>query len=50
MQWLREEIGAFGGDQNRITLAGHGSGASAAALHLYSPLSRRMIVLLIIKE
>ncbi|XP_032512295.2 esterase FE4-like [Danaus plexippus] len=36
LKWIKNNIQAFGGDPNRITLAGQGSGASSALLHLYS--------------
>lgn len=28
LHWLQENIGAFGGDPQSVTLAGHGTGAS----------------------
>lgn len=28
LHWLKENIAAFGGDSNSITLAGHGTGAA----------------------
>lgn len=39
LQWIRHEIHNFGGDPYHITLAGHGTGGSSVALHLYSPYS-----------
>uniref|UniRef100_A0A0N4ZKT8 Acetylcholinesterase n=1 Tax=Parastrongyloides trichosuri TaxID=131310 RepID=A0A0N4ZKT8_PARTI len=43
IKWVYERIGAFGGNQNQITLLGHGSGAICAAAHLFSRQSGRYI-------
>lgn len=37
--WLRENIAAFGGDPNSVTLVGHGTGAIFANLLLISPVA-----------
>ncbi|KAL6267285.1 hypothetical protein P5V15_000360, partial [Pogonomyrmex californicus] len=39
--WLRENIGEFGGDPNRVTLVGHGTGAIFANLLLISPVANK---------
>lgn len=39
LQWVKENIHAFGGDPNRITLHGHSSGAMCVHLHTLSPLT-----------
>lgn len=36
--WVQENIEAFGGDPNRITLFGHGTGAACASLLMLSPM------------
>ncbi|KAE8750497.1 Carboxyl/Cholinesterase 17, partial [Frankliniella occidentalis] len=36
LSWVRRHINAFGGDPNRITLAGVGAGAAAVMLHALS--------------
>ncbi|XP_059486675.1 neuroligin-4, X-linked-like [Neocloeon triangulifer] len=40
LQWVKENIAAFGGDPNSVTLMGHGTGAACANLLLVSPLSQ----------
>lgn len=40
MQWVRDNIAAFGGDPNEVTLGGQSAGAMSAAFHSYSPLSK----------
>ncbi len=35
--WLKDNIGGFGGDSNRITLSGHGTGAALVNLLMISP-------------
>ena len=40
LAWIRENIGAFGGDAGRITLFGVSAGSASIALLLTSPLAR----------
>lgn len=40
LQWVRRNIAAFGGDPDRVTLAGQSSGAMLAGALLHSPLAR----------
>lgn len=42
LQWISENIGAFGGDRARVTVAGHGAGAVALAGHLLNPTTNRL--------
>lgn len=37
--WLKDNIDAFGGNSNQITLAGHGTGAALVNLLMISPLA-----------
>jgi len=40
LQWVRDNIANFGGLPGRVTIFGQSAGASSAALHMLSPLSR----------
>ena len=37
LEWVRENIAAFGGDPNNVTLAGTSAGADSVGLHMVSP-------------
>jgi para-nitrobenzyl esterase len=39
LEWVRAHISAFGGDPNRITIAGNSAGSLSVGLHLLSPAS-----------
>lgn len=40
IQWVKDNISAFGGDPDRITIAGESAGSMAVSVHMASPLSR----------
>jgi para-nitrobenzyl esterase len=42
LRWVRRNIRAFGGDAEKVTLFGEGSGASDVCWHIASPLSRNL--------
>jgi len=40
LRWVKKNITAFGGDPDRITIAGESAGSMSVSLHMASPLSR----------
>ncbi|KAI4456240.1 carboxylesterase [Holotrichia oblita] len=40
LKWVKENIAAFGGDPDAVTIAGYCAGAASVSLHLVSPLSK----------
>ncbi|KAF7993013.1 hypothetical protein HCN44_005794 [Aphidius gifuensis] len=43
LQWIKENIRAFGGDPNRVTLMGHDTGAALVNLVLLAPYAKGLI-------
>lgn len=46
LHWLRENLPAFNGDGNKITVMGHGTGAALANILVVSPVASGKICLL----
>ena len=40
LRWVRRNIGAFGGDRNRVTIAGQSAGSIGTCLHITSPTAK----------
>ncbi|XP_034231440.1 neuroligin-1 [Thrips palmi] len=43
LHWLRENLPAFGGDPQRVTLMGHGTGAALANVVAVSPVAKELL-------
>lgn len=43
LQWVKNNISAFGGDPSKITIAGESAGAISVSYHMASPISKGLI-------
>jgi len=43
LQWVQKNVSAFGGNPNKVTIAGESAGSMAVSLQMASPLSRDLI-------
>lgn len=46
LHWLRENLPAFNGNPNIVTLMGHGHGAALANILIVSPVASGMLMIL----
>eukprot|EP00937_MAST-01D_sp_MAST-1D-sp2_P001079 g1079.t1 len=42
LRWVRDNVGAFGGDPSRVTIQGESAGAGSVSIHLTSPASHAL--------
>jgi carboxylesterase type B len=40
LRWVKENIAAFGGNPDSVTIAGYSAGSVSVMLHMVSPMSR----------
>lgn len=40
LQWVNKNIDAFGGDPNKVTIAGHEAGAMSVGIHMTSDVGK----------
>ncbi|XP_075260313.1 cholinesterase-like [Convolutriloba macropyga] len=50
MQWVRENIRAFGGNPDKVTLFGESAGGASVGIHVLSPLTRNLFAKAILQS
>ena len=44
LRWVRDNIGSFGGDPDKVTIGGYSVGGQSVTLHLVSPMSKGIYI------
>jgi carboxylesterase type B len=44
LRWVKQNIAAFGGNPDSITIAGYSVGGASVWMHMISPMSRGIVI------
>ena len=50
LKWIRDYIGAFGGDKDSVTVSGYSAGSCSLLAHMVSPMSKGIRTLVLQRQ